>query len=197
MSTFSKGISMFLLSMVIMALLITTALGFMLGLSHPLPWILIIVLIAIPYIHEQLLSRHRIKWDDSMDTGIKLIDDDHKTLIKLINQLQNATQYKVEDKSIDAIMDKLINYTKYHFDREEFLMRNNNYPDYENHKKLHENMIAKMAECMEKYKSDPNHTIDDALKFLTDWLVKHIKGNDREYIPYLKNMDLSGHEHKI
>lgn len=197
MSSFSKGISMFLLSIVIMALLITTALGFMLGLSHPLPWILIIVLIAIPYIHEQLLSRHRIKWHDSMDTGIKLIDDDHKTLIKLINQLQNATQYKVEDKSIDAIMDKLIDYTKYHFDREEFLMRNNNYPDYENHKKLHENMIAKMAECMEKYKNDPNHTIDDALKFLTDWLVKHIKGNDREYIPYLKNMDLSGHEQKI
>lgn len=132
-----------------------------------------------------------------MDTGIELIDDDHKTLIKLINQLQNATQYKVDDKSIDDIMDKLINYTKYHFDREEFLMRNNSYPDYENHKKLHEDMIAKMAECMKKYKNDPNHTIDDALNFLTDWLLKHIKGNDREYIPYLKNMDLSGHEHKI
>lgn len=197
MSSFSKGISMFLLSIIIMALLITTALGFMLGLSHPLPWILIIILIAIPYIHEQLLSRHRITWDNSMDTGIELIDDDHKTLIKLINQLQNATQYKVDDKSIDDIMDKLINYTKYHFDREEFLMRNNSYPDYENHKKLHEDMIAKMAECMKKYKNDPNHTIDDALNFLTDWLLKHIKGNDREYIPYLKNMDLSGHEHKI
>ena len=197
MSSFSKGISMFLLSIIIMALLITTALGFMLGLSHPLPWILIIVLIAIPYIHERLLSRHRIKWDNSMDTGIELIDDDHKTLIKLINQLQNATQYNVDDKSIDTIMDKLINYTKYHFDREEFLMRNNNYPDYENHKKLHEDMIAKMAECMKKYKDDPNHTIDDALNFLTNWLIKHIKGNDREYIPYLKNMDLSGHEQKI
>jgi hemerythrin len=197
MSTLSKGISMFLLSIVIMVLLITTVLGFMLGLSHPLPWILITVLILIPYIHEKILSRHRIQWDNSMDTGIQLIDNDHKALIKLINQLQNATQYKVDDKQIDEIMDKLINYTKYHFDREEFLMRNNNYPDYKNHKKLHEDMINKMSECMKKYKSDPDQTIDDALTFLTDWLIKHIKGNDREYIPYLKNMDLSGHEHKI
>ncbi|MCK4708461.1 MAG: hemerythrin family protein [Gammaproteobacteria bacterium] len=197
MNTLTKGISMFLLSILIMALLITTALGFMLGLSHPLPWVLIAILIIIPFIHEKILARQLVKWEENMAVGIELIDNDHKTLLKLINELQTATQYKVDKTKIDEIMDQLINYTKYHFDREEFLMRNNNYPDYENHKKLHEDMINKMAECMEKYKSDPDHTIDDALAFLTDWLIKHIKGNDREYIPYIKNTGLKGHEHKI
>ena len=197
MNTLTKGISMFLLSILIMVLLITTALGFMLGFSHPLPWILIGILIIIPYIHEQILARQLIKWKDDMSVGIELIDNDHKALLNLINELQTATQYKVDTTKIDEAMEQLINYTKYHFDREEFLMRNNNYPDYENHKKLHEDMIAKMSECMKQYKSDPDHTIDDALKFLTTWLIKHIKGNDKEYIPYMKNINLDGHEHKI
>ncbi|MDH5391757.1 MAG: bacteriohemerythrin [Gammaproteobacteria bacterium] len=197
MNTLTKGISMFLLSVLIMALLITTALAFMLGFTHPLPWVLIAILIIIPYLHEKMLNRQRIKWQDDMSIGLQLIDEDHKILINLINELQTATQYKVDNTKIDAIMQRLISYTKYHFDREEFLMRNNNYPDYRNHKKLHEQMIEKMAACMDKYKNDPEHTIDDTLNFLKPWLINHIKGNDREYIPYLKNMDLSGHEHKI
>ena len=197
MTSFTKGVSMFLLSVVIMALLITTALGFMLGLSHPLPWILVGFLIFIPYIHEHLISRHYIKWHSSMDTGIDLIDNDHKKLISLINQLQNATQYKVDDNIIDQIMDDLINYTKYHFEREEFLMRTNQYPGYEDHKNLHEKMIGKMSECMKEYKSNPDNTIDDALNFLKNWLINHIKGDDRKYIPYLENKNLNGHEHII
>lgn len=197
MTSFTKGLSMFFLSIVIMALLITTALGFMLGFSHPLPWILIGFLIFIPYIHEHLISRQYIKWHSSMDTGIELIDTDHKKLISLINQLQNATQYKVDNHIIDQIMDDLINYTQYHFEREEFLMRTNLYPEYENHKKLHDEMIIKISDCMEKYKSDPDNTIDDALDYLKNWLINHIKGDDRKYIPYFKKKDLSGHEHTI
>lgn len=197
MSTFTKGISMFLLSILIMALLITTVLGFMLGLSHPLPWVLITLLILIPYIHEKILSRDYLKWDASMDTGIELIDNDHKKLLALINQLQNATQYNVDEHIIDQIMDDLINYTKYHFEREEFLMHNNEYPDYSNHKQLHKNMIDKMSDCIIKYKSNPEHTIDDALNFLKSWLINHIKGEDKKYIPFMKNTDLNGHEHRI
>lgn len=132
-----------------------------------------------------------------MDTGIDLIDGDHKKLISLINQLQNATQYKVDDHIIDQIMDDLLNYTKYHFDREELLMRSNQYPDYENHKNLHKEMISKMSECMEEYKSRPENTIDDALNFLKNWLIHHIKGDDRKYIPYIKNSNLNNHERTI
>lgn len=197
MNTLTKGISMFMLSILIMALLITTVLGFLLGFTHPLPWVLIFILVIIPFIHEIILKKQLIKWQDAMSTGIQLVDEDHKILINLINELQTATQFKIEDKKIDAIMQRLISYTKYHFDREEFLMRNNHYPDYENHKKLHEEMIVKMNDCMSKYHNDQDHTIDDALAFLKTWLVNHIKGNDREYIPYIKNVDLSGHDHKI
>lgn len=197
MRTIAKGVSMFLLSIVIMALLITTALGFMLGLSHPLPWILILLLIIIPYLHEKILSHQRIRWQADMSTGISLIDDDHKILIWLINQLQKATQYKMEESEIESVMQKLLNYTRYHFDREEFLMRNNHYPDYDNHKKLHEEMIASMTDCMEKYQSDPEHSIEEALAFLKNWLVNHIRGNDQDYVPYINNTDLSGHEQLI
>lgn len=197
MNTIAKSISMFLLSLVIMALLITTALAFMLGPAHPLPWALLATLIIIPILHEKIISRQMIKWDNSMSIGIELIDSDHKTLINLINQLQRATQYRVDKNRINKIITKLVSYTKYHFEREEYLMEKNHYPDYETHKKLHEDMIKKITTCAEKYKSNPDQSINDALAFLKGWLIEHIKGSDREYIPYLKDTDLTDHKHRV
>lgn len=186
MSTLTKGISMFLLSMLIMALLIMIALGFMLGFSHPLPWILIFFVLIIPFLHDKIIAKRYLHWDNSMNTGIELIDNDHKKLLGLINQLQTATRYQIDDSMIVNILTELIDYTKYHFDREEQLMRINDYPDYEAHKKLHIQMINKISQLSTAYKTDKLHTIDEALAFLKTWLIQHIKAKDKDYIPYIK-----------
>lgn len=191
MSNLSKGINMFLLSILIMALLITIMLGFMLGFSHPLPWILIGFLIVIPYIHEKIIAKRYIKWDKSMSVGIDMIDKDHQKLLALINQLQTATHYNVDKQMISDVMHELISYTQYHFNREETLMRINHYPGYENHQQLHHAMIKNMNECMDKYKHDPDHSVDQALAFLKNWLINHIMGSDKDYVPYIKTTDLT------
>lgn len=177
---------MFLLSILIMALLIMVALGFMLGFSHPLPWVLILFIVIIPFIHDKIVSKQYLQWDTSMDTGIELIDNDHKKLLGLINQLQTATRYQIDDTLIESTLNELIDYTRYHFDREEQLMRINHYPGYEAHKELHKLMINKVAQFVEGYKTDKVHTIDETLAFLKSWLVNHIKGKDKDYAPYLK-----------
>ena len=186
MSTFSKGISMFLLSVLIMALLIMVALGFMLGFAHPLPWVLVFFVLIIPFIHDKIVAKHYLHWDSSMDTGIELIDNDHKKLLGLINQLQTATRYQIDDTMIENTLNELIEYTKYHFDREEQLMQINQYPGYEAHKELHKLMIKKVSQFIEGYTTNKVHTIDDTLVFLKGWLVNHIKGKDKDYVPYLK-----------
>ena len=74
MSTVTKGISMFVLAILILALLVMIVLGFMLGFTHPLPWILIAVLVAIPWIHDKIVSRRFVKWDSAMSVGNAEID---------------------------------------------------------------------------------------------------------------------------
>lgn len=185
MSMISRTINMFLLSILIMALLIIIILSFMLGFSHPLPWIVIGVLVTIGIIHDKLLKKKQLVWQDSMATGIELIDHDHQRLIMLINMFQEATEFNISERKVQLALDEVIRYTKYHFNREEQLMALNNYPGFKEHQLQHQQMIDEIEIYMKEYRSDPDVALEHILQFLQSWLINHIKGNDRQYIPYL------------
>ena len=176
---------MFLLSILIMALLIIIILSFMLGFSHPLPWIVIGVLVTIGIIHDKLLKKKQLVWQDSMATGIELIDHDHQRLIMLINMFQEATEFHISERKVQLALDEVIRYTKYHFNREEQLMALNNYPGFKEPQLQHQQMIDEIEIYMKEYRSDPDVALEHILQFLQSWLINHIKGNDRQYIPYL------------
>lgn len=187
MSTVTKGITMFLLSMLIMGLLIMIVLGFMLGFGHPLPWILIGVLIIIPIIHDKVVSRRFIRWKESFSVGNKDIDDDHKKLLGMINQLQTAAHYQTDEALIESTLNELIEYTKYHFSREEDMMKEKNYPDIEAHMKEHAAMVKQVTQFINEYRVDKTRTIENVILYLKTWLINHINGSDQKYAPYLKD----------
>lgn len=187
MSTVTKGISMFLLSMLILALLVMIVLGFMLGFTHPLPWILIGVLVIIPFIHDRIVARRFVEWKDSLSVGVKTIDDDHKKLLGMINQLQTAAHYHTDEELVESTLNDLVDYTMYHFEREERLMQEHNYPGFEDHKKQHQAMVAQVSKFIDEYRVDKTRTIDQVIMFLKTWLLNHINGSDQEYAPYLQD----------
>jgi len=186
MSTVTKGISMFILSVLILGLLVMIVLGFMLGFTHPLPWILIAVLIIIPIIHDKIIATRFVKWQDSYSVGIDSIDLDHKKLLGLINQLQAAAHYKTDEVLIEDVLNQLVDYTKYHFTREEEMMKECEYPDFEEHKEQHESMINQVSKYIDEYRVDKTRTIEEVAVYLKTWLVNHINGTDQKYTPYLK-----------
>ncbi len=186
MSTVTKGISMLIVSVLILGLLVMIVLGFMLGFSHPLPWVLIGVLIIIPIIHDKLIATRFVKWQDSYSVGIDSIDSDHKKLLGLINQLQAAAHYKTDDVMIEDVLNQLIDYTKYHFSREEGMMQECEYPDFDAHKLQHDDMIKQVSKYIDEYRIDKTRTIEEVAVYLKTWLVNHINGTDQKYTPFLK-----------
>ncbi|MBT4837034.1 MAG: hemerythrin family protein [Methylococcales bacterium] len=186
MPTVAKNISLFLLSILIMGLLVMIVLGFTLGFDHPLPWIVIIAIVGIPLIHDKVTAHDFVKWDDSMSVGIELVDSDHKYLLSIINQLETSIQFNMDELTIEKILNELIDYTKYHFEREEKLMLLNEYPDFLAHQHLHNEMIREVSKSIDAYKQDKSKTINQIVFYLKNWLIHHIKGSDREYMPYLK-----------
>lgn len=161
-------------------------LGFMLGFTHPLPWILIVVLAIIPIIHDRIVATRFVEWKDSYSVGVDTIDDDHKKLLGMINQLQAAAHYKTDEEIVEQVLNQLVDYTKYHFCREEEMMRKCNYPDFEEHKKQHDEMILQVSSYINDYRIDRTRTIEDVAVYLKTWLVTHINGTDQKYTPYLK-----------
>jgi len=186
MSTTSRNINMLILSVLILGLLVMIVLGFMLGFSHPMPWVLIGVLIIIPFIHDKIVGKRFVQWKESYSVDNKDIDDDHKKLLGMINQLQTAVHYQTDEGTIEQTLNDLIDYTKYHFSREEKIMQDHDYPDFEEHKQEHAKMVAQVTQFIDEYRVDKTRTIDNVLQFLKAWLINHINGSDQKYRPYLK-----------
>ncbi|MDH5473315.1 MAG: bacteriohemerythrin [Gammaproteobacteria bacterium] len=186
MSATSRNVSMLILSVLILTLLVMIVLGFMLGFSHPLPWVLIVVLTVIPFIHDKIIAKRFVEWKDAYSVGHKDIDLDHKKLLGMINHLQTAVHYQTDEDSIENTLNELIEYTKYHFSREEKIMQDHNYPGLDEHKQEHAQMVDQVTKFIDEYRVDKTRTIDNVLQFLKSWLINHINGSDQKYRPYLK-----------
>ncbi len=181
----NKKMCMFGVSLLILTLIIGAILGLLVNPSSPVTWALIIMLLVVPFIHKKWSSNQFLEWKDDYSVGIDSIDQQHKKLISLINQLQTAIDYSTGKEFEQEALDELVDYTKTHFSYEEGLLRDNDYPDYENHKAQHEKMFKKVEEVLSDYEHDQDSAMSDAVEYLKDWLIKHINGTDKEYSSYL------------
>ena len=121
------------------------------------------------------------KWRDEYNVNIPSIDEQHKKLVAIINDLQVAM---IDGKSQDVmkkIIDELVQYTKSHFTHEESLMSTYNYNDLSQHKKIHVDFIEKVTDFQVKFKEGKRLLSVEILNFLRDWLISHINGEDKKY----------------
>ena len=176
---------MFGVSLLILTLFVAAMLGLLAGPGSPLTWLLIASLLVIPYVHRKLSARHYVEWKQEYSVGIDSIDEQHKRLLNLINQLQTAVDYSTGDQFEREALDELVDYTKTHFKYEEGLMRDNDYPDFEPHKAQHEKMFKKVEEVLAEYEQDHDTAMSNAAEYLKSWLINHINGTDKEYSSYL------------
>ncbi|HPE80833.1 MAG TPA: bacteriohemerythrin [Gammaproteobacteria bacterium] len=175
------------LSLFIVVALIIIGIGLLPGMN---PWVSVAmaaVLLAVPLINKWTTSRRFVEWRDDLSVGIGSIDDDHKKLLTLINNLQTAVYYPTGEAFERQALKDLVDYTKYHFEREERMMRENDYADYEPHKRQHEAMIAKVTGFMEAYEKDREGTVEEMTGFLKGWLIQHIAGTDQKYSGHLQS----------
>lgn len=131
-----------------------------------------------------------VHWDDNLSVGIEEIDQQHKILVELINRLYTAIVTSTTDKEIHGILNELVQYTVIHFAVEESLMRIFNYPDYDTHKKHHEDLTHQVLDIQAKVLSGEKKVDLELLNFLRAWLTNHIMGEDKLYTPFFLNQGL-------
>lgn len=131
-----------------------------------------------------------IVWDDSkMNLGIKLIDEQHKHLLEIVNLLASTITKKSEKKDILYILNKLIDYAGFHFTSEEALFDKVNYIDSSEHKKEHAEFIDQFKTAQSKLKKDSSfskHSIldiaENTYEYVVKWIINHILGSDKKYV---------------
>lgn len=121
-------------------------------------------------------------WTDVMLVGVDAIDNDHQRLIELLNKVSVS---QIDDIDVDNVIANLIDYTLYHFKREEALMQACDYPDLENHRKIHATLIQQVQQLSDKWHAEPRLiTLDELRVFLRNWLYNHILKVDTTIAPY-------------
>ena len=181
----NKKMCMFGVSLIILTLIIAAILGLITGPDSPITWLLIASLLVIPYLHRKMTAKHYVEWKDEYSVGIDSIDQQHKKLLNLINQLQTAVDYSTGEEFERDALDELVAYTRTHFSYEEGLLQQNDYPGFEPHKAVHEKMIKKVEDVLSEYEQDHDAAMSNAVEFLKDWLINHINGTDKEYSSFL------------
>jgi hemerythrin len=127
-------------------------------------------------------------WDDSLKTGHEMIDDQHKQLIAALNGLLDVAETK-EAEAFKKSLDFLNDYTIKHFFEEEQLQQKYNYPDYPNHKKLHEGFKETVREMYRTYimKGINEELVGEIKSKIGGWLVSHIKVEDVKLAAHIRS----------
>ncbi len=126
-----------------------------------------------------------LSWNERYSVGIREVDEQHKKLIDMINQLHDAMLSGKGREILDKIINSLVDYTKTHFSTEERLMKEYGYPGYLNHKAQHEEFIKKVAEFQRKFENGELTLSMEIMQFLKNWLSEHILGSDKKFGPFL------------
>ncbi len=129
-------------------------------------------------------------WNEKLVLGFAKIDDQHKELVRLINQLHNAMRSKVGAREAGRILDELAKYTTYHFGFEEELFDRYGYPAASEHKKIHRDLVAKVVGFQQDFHQGRAGLSMDLMNFLTDWLKQHILQTDRAYAPFFHDKNI-------
>ena len=124
-------------------------------------------------------------WKEEYSVGIPSLDGQHKKLVALIEETHEAMIQGKANAALRGIIDKMVRYAGEHFETEERLFAKHSYPGTLSHKLKHEAFRKEVATFQEKLEGGAVTVSLSVMKFLKNWLVEHIIGEDKKYGPFL------------
>jgi hemerythrin-like metal-binding protein len=130
-------------------------------------------------------------WSNRLDTGIKIIDDQHRELVGMLARLFEAMQSGAGNTVVEQIIKGLEAYARDHFAVEEQLMVAHGYPDLEGHLAAHKIFQSKVAALKQQDEHSSQGVISiQVVLFLRNWLTEHIGSIDQALGAYLLEKDV-------
>jgi hemerythrin-like metal-binding protein len=127
-----------------------------------------------------------VTWNPAWETGIQLIDEQHRQLLAQFEALMVAIHEQRPDGQVPGLLAFLSDYVEIHFSTEEGHMKATQYPDFIGHKAVHDGMRAHVVRLVDGCQQDPSLLTQEILDFLTDWLIDHINDHDRRMARHLQ-----------
>ena len=135
------------------------------------------------------------KWKEEYNLNIEEIDKQHKKLMEIG---ERAYDIAIIDDGYDrydeimTIIDELLDYTKYHFEYEEKMLKEHNYDHIHDQEEAHGFYVYKINEVAsrddEEIDDNQRKVVLEIIDFLSEWISTHINVEDRKYALFLKTV---------
>lgn len=151
-----------------------------------------------------------ITWRDNLNLGIPEIDDQHKALAGMLNDIASmlhgnngsdqiqaeveataTAQHSgsahaglVEQDPVLMLLEKLVRHTREHFACEEALMQASGYPDLNTHRREHVMLLAELKQFLTSVEEGGLELTMESLSALKHWLIAHIVESDQDYADF-------------
>jgi len=126
-----------------------------------------------------------IAWDSSLETGDARIDEQHRAMHDLLNELASATDSASE---VMSVLERLLDHAVLHFAEEEDLMYREEYPPdlcarhIAQHRELTESARQKVLE----FRNGSLAGIGPLAEFLHEWVGTHVNEHDRRLVEHVR-----------
>ena len=127
-----------------------------------------------------------IALDDTLRTGIELIDDQHASLIEIYNLLDDAYHSGSANRKMGEILARLLRYAQMHFEAEEELMRRFDYEGLEEHAAEHAELVDQLRRFVLRFTKKEERISTEMLAFVSNWITHHIQESDGRFAPMIR-----------
>ena len=123
-----------------------------------------------------------VVWKPFYSVGDPSLDAEHKQILGILDDLYVATEQAPNHPVSTVLWRRLLQYTMTHFNHEERVMREHDYPGLSEHVTLHARLRQRTAD-LETHADLV--TSRDLMRFVKEWWLEHIQAEDKKYAPYL------------
>lgn len=133
-----------------------------------------------------------VAWTSHMRVDVKLLDNDHKKILILLNELHDGVICGYAKQILEMIFESLIRCLRAHFAHEEQLFTETAFPGAAVHERQHDHMIERFNVLQVRFRNcaDLESSLE-VIKLLKNCLCNHIEISDQEYVQHLKEKEVS------
>jgi methyl-accepting chemotaxis protein len=141
----------------------------------------------IELVHQSTVEKPLIRWSQNLSVGINSIDEQHKVLVNLINELYKQMHAGFGKEAVGKTLGRLVDYTAKHFKYEEKIFAEHNYSEQKAHRQVHDKLVGQVVAFQEEFTRGEKDVSLELMEFLKEWLLTHIKKTDMAYSSYLRS----------
>lgn len=127
----------------------------------------------------------KIEWSDSYTLDNGILDDEHKRVINILNDLLDDADADNSSEIINETLYKLLEHIETHFKHEEEIMSQCNYPRLEQQKKSHQKFHKEVVMFCKSVMTDEKKVVKSLIMLLMKWVTHHISVEDLDIKKYL------------